>query len=47
MDDTELSWRSTGAVVFGTPSSAVRLLGHGDLVLATKCRAEARLQEPV
>lgn len=47
MDDTEPSCRSVGAMVFGTPSSAVRFLGHGDLVLATKYLTEARLREPV
>jgi len=33
------------ATVFGTPSSCVRFLGHGDLALATRWLTEARLQE--
>lgn len=45
MDDTEPSWGSVRATVFGTPSSGVRFLEHGDLVLATRCLTEARLQE--
>ena len=45
MGDKEPSWGSVRAMVFGTLARGVRFLGHGDLVLATRCLAKARLQE--
>lgn len=47
VDDTKLSWGRVWTTVFGTPSSGMRFLGHGDLVLITRCLTEPRLQELV
>lgn len=47
VDDTRVSWGSVCTRVFGIPSSGVRFLGHGDLVLVTGCLTEPRLQELV
>lgn len=45
MYDTEPSWGSARAPVFGTPSRSMRFLGQGDLIAARRCLTEARLQE--
>lgn len=45
MYDTEPSWGSARALVFGTPSRSMRFPEQGDLIPARRCLTEARLQE--